>query len=166
MNSAGIDVRRYAWCRGHALWIVGMVAQGLLEDVRGAQRAGQEGLLRHSARKLGEACAVALALSVRYCRPVPVPPVRATWALRQLGDHELRVLCWELYRGVEEEPAEQVLERCEDLLAQTRGIVGEVPDVLTPQGYFPAMARARDWLKLMDAVGEESFLPTSWTTPL
>lgn len=166
MKSITSDARRYAWCRGYALWIVGMAAQGFFEDVRGALHADQEGLLRHVARELGGSCAVAIALFDGEARPLPAPAARAPWAFEQLAAHELRSPCWDLYCGVEEETAEEIAERCEDLLARTRAIVGEVPDVLTPRGYFPAIARAREWLKLIDAVGEENFLPASWTAQI
>jgi hypothetical protein len=56
-----------------------------------------------------------------------------------------------------------VVERCDRLVERVGALVGEIPDVLSSDGYFPALALARDWLKLLDAVGEEGFLPRDWT---
>ena len=165
MKVIDVDARRYAWCRSHALWIVGMPALTFLEDVHGAQRAGQDGLLRYAARMIGDACAVALNLALNYERPIPSPAMRSSWALERLQGHELWQPCWELIRGVDDASTEEIVERCDSLIAQVRAIVGEMPNILTSEGYFPAIAMARDWLKLMDAVGEQGPLPNEWTRP-
>jgi hypothetical protein len=163
MRAVDADARRYAWCRGHALWIMGMPTQTFVEDVHGAARAGQDGLVRYAARMIGDACAVVLCLALFYDRPIPPPSVRSAWALERLDGHELHDPCWDLIRGVDEESTETIVRRCDDLVARVREVVGDVPDILTPEGYFPAIALARDWLKLMDAVGEQGFLPKDWT---
>jgi len=162
VRTVEVDAHRYAWCRSHALWIIGMPTSAFLEDVRGAQRAGQDGLLHYAARMIGDACAVALNLALNFERPIPSPAMRGSWALERLQGHELRQPCWELIRGVEGASAEEIVERCESLIAQVRTIVGEAPDILTPEGYYPALGMARSWLKLLDAVGEESPLPSHW----
>lgn len=166
MRTVDVDARRYVWCRGHALWIMGLPAQGFVEDLRGAEPAGQDGLVRYAARMLGEACAVALALTLRHSRPIPSPRVRSAWALERLEGHELWQPCWELIRGFEDEPAKAIAVRAESLFAATGKIVGEIPEVLTPEGYYPALAMARDWLKVMSHIDEEGFLPDSWTSPI
>ena len=165
MKTIDTDARRYAWCRSHALWIIGMPALTFLEDVHGAQQAGQDGLLRYAARMIGDACAVSLNVALNYGRPIPSPAMRSSWALERLQGHELWQPCWELIRGVDDVPAEEIVERCDSLIAQVCAIVGEMPNILTPEGYYPAIAMAREWLKLMTAVGEEGPLPTDWTQP-
>jgi hypothetical protein len=163
VKTIGIDARRYAWCRGHALWIIGMPAQTFVEDVHGAEQAGQDGLVRYAARMIGDACAVALTLALHYERPIPSPAMRSSWALERVRGHELWQPCWELIRGIDDLATQEIVERCDKLIARVRAIVGEIPDILTPEGYYPAIAMARDWLKLMDAVGEQGFLPKDWT---
>ncbi len=66
-----------------------------------------------------------------------------------------------LVRG-EEDSAIAIATRCQELVARVQAIVGEVPDPLTPEGYFPALAMARDWLALLEAVGEPDLLPPRW----
>ncbi len=163
MKAIDIDARRYAWCRSHALWILGGPTQNLVEDVHGAQRAGQEGLLRYAARMIGDACAVSLNLALNYDRPIPSPATRSSWALERLQGHELQQPCWELIRGVDDLPAQEIVARCDRLVAEVRKVTGEFPDIFSPEGYYPAIALARDWLKLLDAVGEPGFLPKDWT---
>lgn len=165
MKTIDADARRYAWCRSQALWILGMYAFASLEDVHGAQQAGQDGLLRHAARMIGDACAVALNVAVNYERPIPSPAMRGSWALERLQGHDLWQPCWDLIRGVDSASAEEVVERCESLITEVCGIVGEMPNILTPEGHYPAIAMARDWLKLLDAVGEHDPLPTNWVLP-
>ncbi len=162
MRTIDVDARRYAWCRSHALWIIGMPTHGFLEDVHGAHRAGQDGLLRYTARMIGETCAVALNLAINYARPIPPPSMRGSWAFERLQGHELWDSCWELIRGVEDASTEEIVERCESLTTQVRMILGEIPNIITPDGYYPAIAMARDWLKLLDAVGEQSPMPSNW----
>ena len=163
MTVVELDARRYVWCRGHALWLFGGPTRGLLEDLHGAAKAGQSGLLRYSARMIGDACAVALNLIANHDRPIPSASMRASWALERLAEHKLRTPCWELIRGLDDLPDEEVVRRCDLLVDQVRDIVGETPDILSPEGYYPAIALARDWLRLMEAAGEQGFLPKDWT---
>jgi hypothetical protein len=165
MKTIEIDARRYAWSRCHSLWIIGMSVQTFLEDVHGAQAAGQDGLLRYAARMVGDTCAAALTLALNYERPIPSRAMRTSWALERLQGHELCQPCWELIRGLDDAPAEEIVERCDDLVAAVRAIAGEMPNILTPEGYYPGIAIARDWLKLLEAVGEESPMPPAWTQP-
>jgi hypothetical protein len=166
MRTIDVDARRYAWCRSRALWIIGMPVRSYMEDMRGAQQAGQENLMVFTARRIGEACAVALCVALNYARPIPSPAMRSSWALEQLQGHELWQPCWELIRGVDAGPAEELVELCDTLVTRVYEIVGEMPNILTPDGYFPAIAMARDWIKLLDAVGEEAPLPYNWTLPI
>jgi hypothetical protein len=164
MNTIDVDARRYAWCRGRVLWIMAMPVTAFEEDLQGALASGQDGLLRAVARGIGDACAVALSLILFYERPIPAPNVRVSWALERLGEHELGRECWALIAGSPaDQPAGAIAERCERVIAGVRELVGEIPNVLTPEGYFPTIHLARDWLKLLDAVGEEGFLPRDWT---
>jgi hypothetical protein len=166
MKAIEIDARRYAWCRGHALWIVGMPTQTYVEDLHGAHEAGQAGLLRYAARMIGDTCAIALNLALNYDRPIPSRAMRISWALERLRGHELCEPCWELIRGLDNESSAEIVERCDRLVAEVRAIVGEMPNILTPEGYYPAIAMARDWLKLLEAVGEEPPMPNEWSRPI
>jgi hypothetical protein len=162
MHHVAVDARRFVWCRGYALWIMGLPVRSYLEDVHGAAAAGQTGLLRYAAGMLGEACAVSLHLTLNHDCPLPGPATRASWALEGLRGHKLRGACWQLIRGVDRVSAAEVVARCEGLVTSATQVVGETPDVLSPLGYYPAIAIARDWLKLMDEFGVGGFLPPSW----
>lgn len=159
MKAIETDARRYAWCKSRALWIMGVSAPTLLEDVHGAQQAGQAALLRFAARMIGDGCAVALNVALNCDRPIPDPAMRCSWALEGLQGHELRQPCWELIRGVDDAPGEEIVERCEKLIAKVCAVVGEMPNPLVPEGHYPAIALARDWIKLMNLVGEEPLMP-------
>jgi hypothetical protein len=164
MESVDLGARRYIWCRGKAAWLMGPPAAQWLEDLRGALDAGQEGLARHVSRQLAEDCAVMLALNLTYGRPMPEPNMRAAWALERLADHPAGRECWELIRGLEEMPADvELIERCAALQQRAREVVGHVPDALSPEGYYPALGLARQWIELVDSVGESGFLPAEWT---
>jgi hypothetical protein len=157
------DARRYAWCRGRAAWWVGLPIAALLEDMRGAVEEGQDGLVHRNARVVGQSCAVVLNLVLNHERPLPPPRMRASWALARVAGHPLGAECEALVRAGWEIGAAELLERCERLVEQVRALVGDIPDPLVPEGYFPSLAIARDWLKLAEAVGEEGFLPREWT---
>jgi hypothetical protein len=163
MKTIETDARRYAWCHGHAVWRMGMPVAALLEDAHGALDAGQHGLVHRNARVLGQSCAVVLALVVRSACPLPAQPMRASWALGHLGDHPLAAECRALIRGEHTGSPAELVDRCERLVEAVRGHVGQVPDPLTPEGYFPSLATAREWLTLAEAVGAEGFLPLEWT---
>lgn len=165
MKVVEADARRYAWCRSHALWIVGTTTRSFLEDAHGAKQADQGALLRFVARMIGETCAVALNVALNRDRPIPSPAMRCSWALERLEGHKLWQSCWELIRGIEDVPAEEIVERCELLVTEVSAVVGEMPNPITPEGHLPAIALARDWIKLMDAVGEEPPVPYDWTLP-
>lgn len=163
MRTIDVDARRYAWCRGHALWRMGLPLVAHLEDIDGALDEGQDRLVRYTARRVGQNCAVVLALRLHYERPIPATRVHASWALARVGDHELGAECAALIRGSDDCSPAELAERCRGLVQRVREVVGEVPDPLTPEGYFPALALAREWLQLAEAVGEEGFLPREWT---
>jgi len=166
MKAIDMDARRYAWCRSHSLLTIGLPALTFLQDVQGAKQAGQDGLQSYTARMIGDACAVALNISLNHARPIPSPAMRSSWALEGLQGHELRQPCWELIRGLDDVSAEEMGRAFESLIAQVCAIVGEMPNILTPEGHYPAIAMARDWLKLMDVVGEqEDPLPPKWALP-
>lgn len=165
MKAVEADARRYAWSRSQALWLVGLDVPTFLEDVHGAREAGQDALLRWAARMLGGSCAVALNVALNHDRPVPTQAMRYSWALQRLQGHPLWQPCWELIRGVEDISAAEIVSRCEWLVEEVRVVAGEMPNPLVPEGHLPAMALARDWVKLMDAVGEQPQLPRDWTRP-
>lgn len=163
MRTIEVDARRYAWCRGQALWRLGLPIAALLEDMRGAVSEQQDGLARHAGRAIGQNCAVVLTLALYFERPLPPPRVRTSWALARLGDHPLAEECESLVRGDLEADAAGLLARAELLVSSVHELVGEVPDPLTPDGYFPAISATREWLELLQAVGEDNFLPREWT---
>lgn len=164
MKTIDTDARRYAWCWGQALWNMALPVTTFEEDLRGALGNEQHGLARHVGRALGELLATVAALLEADARPIPPPAMRGAWALEQLRGHELYDDCWWLMRGAGPDvPVEEIGERCERLLARVRDIVGDVPDPLKPEEYFPSMALARDWLNLLREIDEEGFLPREWT---
>jgi hypothetical protein len=164
MKTIEVGAQRYIWCRSQAGWLMGPPAAQWLEDLGGALAAGQSGLARHVARQLAEDCAVMLALVRSFARPMPSANMRGAWALEHLRGDELGEECWELIRGLEQlPPGEQLLDRCATLQRRVREVVGNVPDALTPEGYYPALGLAREWLELVEMVGEEGFLPGEWT---
>ncbi len=163
MKAIQVDARRFAWCHGHGLWVMGLPVATFVEDMHGAIAEGQHGIVRFATREIGEACAVTLALMLRFERPIPPPPMRASWALERIGDSELADRCEELLRSDTGTSSAELVEKCERLLEQMQTLVGRLPDVLTPEGYFPALAAARGWLQLLETVGEEDFLPRDWT---
>lgn len=163
MKTVDVDARRYAWCRGQGLWIMGLPVATFVEDMHGALQDGQEGIVRFATREIGEACAVTLAIMLFYRRPIPSPAMRASWALESLGTHKLAPLCAELVRSDQQTSPDQLVEAAATLVAAVHDLVGHVPDVLTPDGYFPALSTARGWLNLLRWVDEEDFLPRDWT---
>jgi hypothetical protein len=163
LKAVPVDARRYAWCHGHGLWIMGLPVATFIEDMYGALAADQHGIVRVATREIGEACAVTLTIMLFFERPIPPPAMRASWALNRLDGHELADLCRELVRSDTRTSSSELVAKCERLLEQVQTLVGRVPDVLSPEGYFPALAAARGWLKLLEAVGEEDFLPRDWT---
>jgi hypothetical protein len=163
MRTIEADARRYAWSRGQAVWRVGLPIAALLEDMRGALDEGQHGLVRRNARVIGQNCAVVVNLVVRQDRPLPAPRMRASWALDRLADHPLGRRCRALLLGHRDVPAGRLVELAEQLVAEVRALVGDVPDPLAPDGYFPSLAAAREWLTLVETVGEDGFLPREWT---
>lgn len=164
MRPIDADARRYVWCKGQAVWRTSMPLTALLEDLRGALADGQEGLVRHTARNIGTNCAVVLNLAVRHRRPLPPARMRAAWGLAGVADHPLGADCLTLVRSPRGTAAAELAATAERLVAAVREIVGDVPDPMSPDGYFPALATARDWLKLADSVGVEGFLPGEWTS--
>jgi hypothetical protein len=159
VKAIAADARRYAWCKSRALVTIGLTVPTFLEDVHGAQQAGQEALLRFAARMIGDACAVSLNVALNHGRPIPDAAMRGPWALERLQGHELRQPCWELIRGIDDLPAQEIVERCERLVADVRAVVGEMPNPLVPEGHYPALALARDWIKLMEMIDEEPPIP-------
>lgn len=163
MQTVDADARRYVWCRGQALWRMSIPITALAEDLRGALADGQEGLARDSARGIGQNCAVVLNLVLHHERPLPPSRMTAAWGLAPLTEHPLGADCHTLFRCPRELSVQELAVIADRVVAGVRAIVGELPDVTSPEGYFPAMALARDWLKLAEAVGVEGFLPREWT---
>lgn len=163
MEAINGDLRRYAWTRGQALWRMSMPLPALLEDARGAHAEHQLGLLRHTARNLGRTCAAVIALRAYAARPLPASRVAPAWSLDVIDGHPLAAACAQLIDGDAALDADALLACCEQLAADVEALVGRTPDPMSPEGYFPAMARAREWLRLADVVGEEGFLPAEWT---
>lgn len=165
MRTIDGDVRRHAWTRGQALWRMSMPVPALIDDAHGACE-DQLGLMRHTARSLGRTCATVIALVAYDARPIPSARVAPTWALDLIDGHALAPDCEVLMHGDASLSAAELLERCVALAAAVEQLAGSTPDPMSPEGYFPALARAREWLRLAEAVGEESFLPAEWTGAL
>jgi hypothetical protein len=164
MKAMTTDARRFAWCQSRAMWLMGPPAGQWIEDLEGAVAAGQVGLARHAARQLAEDCAVMIALAVGQHRPVPVPSLRGAWALALIEGHALEPECRALISGLDDDSdLDELLDRCHRLQEAVRDIVGNVPDPLTPEGYFPALGLTRDWMTLLGALDEEGPLPREWT---
>jgi len=163
MRAFPSDAGRFVWCRSQAVWLnLALVAR--LEDLKGAIEEGQPGLIRYSAVAIGEDCAVILALTTHNEKPLPTRKMRAAYALARIRDHELWPDCWRLVRSFDSDESDaEIRDACLRLVAATREIVGEVPDGLTHDGYFPMLALTRDWYKLLDALGEKGFFPEEWT---
>ncbi|MGH2907075.1 MAG: hypothetical protein ACRDKI_09960 [Solirubrobacterales bacterium] len=164
MLDTSSDIRRYSWCRGHALWIVGLPTAAALEDLRGAIGSDNPGVGWYAARTVGECCAIAADLVLNQSRPLPPAALRSAVAMERLEttDESLAKACWQLISGVDT-TLEAAYERAQALVAEIVLLTGDTPNILSPEGYFPAIAMARDWYRLMDAIGEESILPTAWT---
>lgn len=157
------DLRRYAWTRGQAFWRMAMPIPALLEDARGALDEGQLGLLHHTARNFAITCASTLALLLEDARPIPATRAQPSWALARIAGHPLAADCELLIRGDRSLSGEELYARCVALAAALEEVAGKVPDPMSPDGYFPALSRTREWLKLAEAVDEEGFLPGEWT---
>jgi hypothetical protein len=113
---------------------------------------------------IGEFCALILALEESNDAPLPPRRMRLTWALARIRDHPLWLDCWQLVRSFDAETSdEEIGAACHRLVAATRAIVGEVPDGLTHDGYFPVISLTREWYKVLDALGQQGFLPEEWT---
>lgn len=163
MRTFGSGASRFAWCRSQAKWTMAAIS-ARLEDMDGAIEAGQGGLVRYSAVAVGEDCAVMLALVLCNEKPLPKRNMRATWALERIRGHELRPECLALIRCFGSQASDkQIRDRSHRLVELTRAIVGEVPDALTNEGYFPALKLARDWYTILGALGEEGFFPEEWS---
>ncbi len=163
MRPIGSGAGQYAWCQSQLVWHnLAMVAR--LEDLEGAFSADQRGLTRYSAIALGEDCAVILALAMTNQKPLPARNMRTAWALERIRAHPLHDDCWRLSRSFPiDRPNAEVREECLKLIRAVRAIVGDVPDGLTPDGYFPGIALARDWHKLLDGLHQEGFFLKEWT---
>lgn len=163
MKATDAGAGRWAWCRSQAVWLnLALVAR--LEDLEGAIDAGQSGLVRYSATAIGEDCAVILALTLAREKPLPARRMRAAWAFSRIAGHELEEPCWELVRSFPEEtPDSEIHAACHELVAATRRIVGDVPNGLEHDGYFPMLAVTREWYQLLDKLGETGFFPEEWT---
>lgn len=163
MRPIGSGAGRFAWCQSQIVWHnLALVAR--LEDLEGAVADGQPGLARYSAASIGEDCAVMLALSTKNEHPLPGRSMRATWALARIREHPLHDACLTLVRSFDDGTSvEEIRTRSLALVTATREIVGDVPDALTNDGYFPALALTRDWYKLLDTLHQEGFLLHEWT---
>jgi hypothetical protein len=144
------------------MWWIGLPVAALLEDMRGALCEGQDGLVRRNARMVGQCCAVVLNLVLFYDRPLPAQRMRASWALERLAGHPQGEQCRLLVTGRHDYSIEELVKRTERLVDQVRSLAGDPPDPLAPDGYFPALAAAREWLRFIELVGEEGFLPREW----
>src|ERR1700712_2741818 len=163
MQAIDGDLRRYAWTRGQAFWRMAMPMPALLEDARGAVAEGQLGLLRHTARNFGITCASTLALLLEDARPIPATRAQPSWALGRIAGHPLAADCELLIRGDSERTADELYNAMVALADALEELAGKTPDPMSPDGYFPALSRTREWLKLAEAVEEEGFLPREWT---
>lgn len=162
MRTFDRGARHHVWCHSQAVWLnLSLVAR--LEDLEGGVAAEQGGLVRYSAMMIGETCATIVALTTLVEGPLPARQMRAAWALACIDGHALEPACRELIAGFPAAAQNAGIQAaCNDLVRRTREIVGEVPDALTSDGYFPALAVAREWHYLRDELGQKSFFPEEW----
>jgi hypothetical protein len=150
---ASLDARRYAWCRSQAVWSFGALLPMLAEDVEGADKTRQPGLLLYVSRLVTEYCAIAVYLVEAYPRPLPPTGVRAVVALRSVQDPALRSVLADLLCDSGTDP-HVLADRCLRAIARTIEIIGPVPELIDQEQRHRALGQARDWLSLISLVGE------------
>jgi hypothetical protein len=130
--------------------------------MKGGVLEGQDGLVRRNSTTIGQICAVILVLIRFHARPIPAARMRASWALERLAGDPLGKECAALVSGNADLSPADLYDRCNHVVGLVRDLVGPVPNPLLPEGYFPALTTARNWLNLTECVGEEPFLPSEW----
>jgi hypothetical protein len=159
------DLRRYVWCWGQILYRAGILIPSYLEDADGAQAAGQLDVAVRACRDLAEECGLAWLLASDYVRPLPPAPFRASLSRPAIPEH-LRASFDDLMRGIDPRDGKrvgQIVAAAHRIAAETQALIGRsVPNILTPEGYFPALKLGAEWLRVADQVSEEDFLPEHW----
>ncbi|NSC25221.1 hypothetical protein FM076_30355 [Streptomyces albus subsp. chlorinus] len=152
-STAGVDARRYTWCWSQAVWSFGAVLPMLAEDVDGAEADEQPGLLEYVCRLVGEYCAVAVHLVTAHPRPLPPTAVRAVTAVASVPDARLREVLTDLLYGTPAE-TDQLAPLAREAVRRTQDILGPVPVLIGEHDRVRALAQARDWVRLIELVGE------------
>lgn len=159
------DLRRYVWCWGQVLYRAGILIPSHLEDVEGAYDAGQFDVVVRACRDLAEECGLAWLLAGEYVRPLPPAPFRPALC-RPAIPEDLRADFDDLVRGADPGDGKRIAEIVASghrMAAQTQALIGSnLPNILTPDGYFPALKLGAEWLRIADQVSEEDFLPEHW----
>jgi hypothetical protein len=165
MEAVRQDLRRYVWCWGYVLYRVGILIPSYLEDADGALAAGQMSVAVRACRELADECCLAWLLASEHVRPLPPPQFRAPMS-RIAVPEELRADADRLFRGASPDDREQVsrlVSAAHRLAAATAALVGgDFPNILTPEGYFPALKLGGEWLRLAEKISEQDFLPDHW----
>jgi hypothetical protein len=158
------DLRRYVWSWGQVLYRLGILIPSYVEDADGAVEAGQLQVAVRACRDLGEECAVTWLLATTFVRPLPPREYRLPMAIEAVPA-EMKADVMALVRGVSPvSPAtvETLMEAGHRAAENAKSLIGSIPNILSPEGYFPALKIGGDWLRLAELVSEEDFLPHHW----
>jgi hypothetical protein len=158
------DLRRYVWSWGQVLYRLGILIPSYVEDADGAFEAGQLQVAVRACRDLGEECAVTWLLAKTLMRPLPPLEYRLPMAIEAVpAEGKADVLA--LVTGVSPASPATVgtlMEAAHRAADSAKSLIGSFPNILSPEGYFPALKIGGDWLRLAELVSEEDFLPHHW----
>jgi hypothetical protein len=147
------------------IYRLGVLVFSYQEDIHGAVAAGQLDVAVRACRDVAEECALIWLLAAEHVRPLPEAAHRAA-AARNATSLDARADVDLLLRGVDPNDSagvEQLVSAAERLISRTKALLGkDVPNILTPEGYFPALKFGADWIRLVNQLNEEDFLPEHW----
>lgn len=158
------DLRRYVWSWGQVLYRLGILIPSYVEDADGAFEAAQLHVAVRACRDLGEECAVTWLLAKTSIRPLPPLEYRLPMAIEAVPA-EMKPDVLTLISGVRPVSPETVgalVETGHRAADSAKSLIGSIPNILSPEGYFPALKIGGDWLRLAEQVSEEDFLPHHW----
>jgi hypothetical protein len=162
MRRLTTDARGFAFSGSQASWRLGFQCWGHLEDVQGALEADQVSTAVLAARGLVEHAAVVITLGVDEVHRLPPRWVRAAAALDRIDDESLRQDVALMLFGQIDADATSLRSTCERVFAAAVDAVPGTPNLLSPEGFFPAVKLAGEWLRVLEAVGLPHFFPDHW----